>query len=145
MPVVKYARLINLGNYENERIEFEDEVQPGETTEAAYTRVRAWVYAQVNRDDPLQPARERIERANADAFRAEDRARGVRQRWLDAVAKYDELRSVLSLHGVEIPELPFPLRPNESTPPVLAGGDEDEGEDEDEDEGDEDDAGAFLR
>jgi hypothetical protein len=40
---INYARLYNLGNYENERIEVEDEVGPDETPEAVLKRLAGWV------------------------------------------------------------------------------------------------------
>lgn len=40
---INYARLYNLGNYENERIEVEDESGPDETPEATLKRLAAWV------------------------------------------------------------------------------------------------------
>lgn len=40
---VRYGRTINTGNYENERIEFEAEVQDGETPDGVLTRLRALV------------------------------------------------------------------------------------------------------
>jgi hypothetical protein len=49
---VSYERLINLGNYNNERIALEDDVQPDETPEAAYQRLRALVYAMAGLADP---------------------------------------------------------------------------------------------
>lgn len=54
MPIVTYARLFNLGNYENERIELSDEVGPDETLEQAYARVMAWVYAQKEISDSIR-------------------------------------------------------------------------------------------
>ncbi len=38
---VSYSRLFSLGNFENEKIEFTDDVQPGESYEQAYERARA--------------------------------------------------------------------------------------------------------
>lgn len=52
---VTYERLFNLGNYNNERIALEDDVQPGETPQEAYQRVRAAVYAMAGRPDPAAP------------------------------------------------------------------------------------------
>jgi hypothetical protein len=52
---VTYERLWNLGNYNNERIALEDDVQPNETPEAAYQRVRATVYAMAGKTDPAAP------------------------------------------------------------------------------------------
>lgn len=50
---IVYARLFNLGNYENERVEVEDEVLPGESPHSAYVRIRALVYACAGQRDPL--------------------------------------------------------------------------------------------
>jgi hypothetical protein len=52
---VSYERLINLGNYNNERIALEDDVQPGETPEQACQRLRALVYAISGLVDPRAP------------------------------------------------------------------------------------------
>lgn len=43
---INYARLYNLGNYENERIEVEDEVRPDETPAETLQRLADWVAAQ---------------------------------------------------------------------------------------------------
>jgi hypothetical protein len=40
---INYARLYNLGNYENERIEVEDEVGPDETPAEVLRRLAGWV------------------------------------------------------------------------------------------------------
>jgi hypothetical protein len=37
---IRYGRVFNLGNYETERIEVEDEVREGETFEDAIRRLR---------------------------------------------------------------------------------------------------------
>lgn len=50
---VTYERLFNLGNYNNERIALEDEVQPGETAFDAYWRLRAELYAMADHPDPV--------------------------------------------------------------------------------------------
>lgn len=52
---VSYERLWNLGNFNNERIVLEDHVQPGETPEEAYQRIRALVYAMAGQPDPNAP------------------------------------------------------------------------------------------
>lgn len=52
---VSYERLINLGNYNNERIALEDDVQPGETPQEAYQRLRALVYEMAGQPDPKAP------------------------------------------------------------------------------------------
>jgi hypothetical protein len=57
---VSYERLINLGNYNNERIALEDDVQPGETPTEAYQRLRALVYEMAGQADPRAPKPARV-------------------------------------------------------------------------------------
>ena len=52
---VSYERLINLGNYNNERIALEDDVQPDETPEQAYQRLRTLVHTMAGVPDPKAP------------------------------------------------------------------------------------------
>jgi hypothetical protein len=52
---VQYERLFNLMNYNNERIALEDDVQPDETPEECYQRIRALVYAMAGQVDPKAP------------------------------------------------------------------------------------------
>lgn len=52
---VQYERLFNLGNYNNERISLEDDVQADETPEACYQRLRALVFAMADQVDPKAP------------------------------------------------------------------------------------------
>lgn len=52
---VSYERLINLGNYNNEQIALEDDVQPDETPEQAYQRLRDLVYKMAGLRDPRAP------------------------------------------------------------------------------------------
>lgn len=49
---VSYERLFNLGNYNNERIVLEDDVQPEESPHEAYQRLRALVYEMAELPDP---------------------------------------------------------------------------------------------
>lgn len=105
MTKVGYARLFNLGNYENERIELEDEVRPDETNEAAYDRVRQWVEAQgagakrkARRGEVLNDIEAKINEAKA-------RFASIERKHQDAVKKYNQLRELLDKHGVPIPDL----------------------------------------
>ena len=52
---ITYERLVNLGNFNNERLSLEDDVQPGETPEAAYQRIRATVHGLLGITDPSRP------------------------------------------------------------------------------------------
>ena len=52
---ITYERLVNLGNFNNERLSLEDDVAPGETPEAAYQRVRATVHGLLGIADPKAP------------------------------------------------------------------------------------------
>jgi hypothetical protein len=49
---VTYERLFNLGNFNNERISLTDDVQPDETPEQAYARLRTLVYRMAGQIDP---------------------------------------------------------------------------------------------
>lgn len=52
---VSYERLVNLGNYNNERIALEDDVQPDETPEQTYQRLRALAHNFLGVPDPKAP------------------------------------------------------------------------------------------
>lgn len=52
---VTYERLVNLGNYNNERLSLEDDVAPGETPEQAYQRLCALVHNFLGVPDPRAP------------------------------------------------------------------------------------------
>ncbi len=45
---IKYRRLVNLGNFENASLEAIAEVEPGESEESAFQKLRAWVLDQLN-------------------------------------------------------------------------------------------------
>jgi len=106
MQTVSYSRLYSLGNFENERIEFEDAVQPGERYEDAYERARMVVEQQhvatVARREVVNEKRNQIYELNQKISTAENRAREVVGYWRRAVKRYDELRTLLNRHGVEI-------------------------------------------
>jgi hypothetical protein len=88
---ITYARLVNLGNYENERIELTDDVHPDETPDQAQ--------AQLN--------------GIADQVRGTElKLNCVVQRWEFAVLKYTQLQNTLALHGVNLEPLPTYLDPN---------------------------------
>lgn len=108
---VTYARLVNLGNYENERVEYEDAVRPGETPEAAYERVRAWVYAQLAREDEMRDLEARKKALRGEIFEAEEKARRVRREWESLIRRDAELREVLARQGVTLDTLPSYLMP----------------------------------
>lgn len=52
---ITYERLVNLGNYNNERLSLEDDVAPGETPEQAYQRLRALTHDLLGVPDPKAP------------------------------------------------------------------------------------------
>lgn len=109
MTTVEYAKVFNLGNYENERIFFSDEVQPGETPGEAFERVKGWVLA---KHDETMASRSLMQRKNEEIWelenklqRAEGRAHEVVGYWRRGVNRYNELRELLAKHGVDLPEL----------------------------------------
>jgi hypothetical protein len=64
---VTYERLVNLGNYNNERLSLEDDVQPGETPEQAYQRLRATVHGLLGVPDPKAKHSPLADRERRDA------------------------------------------------------------------------------
>lgn len=62
---VTYERLFNLGNYNNERIALEDDVQDGETPQEAYQRLRTAVYQMAGKPDPAAARDERLVRVES--------------------------------------------------------------------------------
>lgn len=109
---VSYARLVNLGNYENERIELTDDVHPDETPDQAYARVRAWVFEQIKLSDDLAQAQAQLNGIADQVRGTELKLNRVVQRWEFAVLKYTQLRDTLALHGVNLEPLPTYLDPN---------------------------------
>lgn len=127
---VSYGRLYSLGNFENEKIEFEDEVLEGESIESAYQRAREVVEAQhvktVVEKSLVKHERDELWRLRNEVATAEKRAREVVGYWRRAVKKHGELRELLAKHGVELAELDsYYLPPPPSPEPgELADGDE---------------------
>jgi hypothetical protein len=124
MRLVRYARLVNLGNYENERVELEDTVQPEETFEAAYLRLRLEVHRLAGLSDPLEELSDQIKAATNAAELAARRATAVTAHWRDAVEHFRELRAQLSLQGAEIADLPPRLVPVDMREPDSVSSDE---------------------
>jgi hypothetical protein len=54
---INYARLYNLGNYENERIEVESDVGPDESPAEVLRRLASWV--EVNAEELIKQRQER--------------------------------------------------------------------------------------
>ncbi len=52
---ITYERLVNLGNFNNERLSLEDDVQPGETPTETYWRLRNLAYNLLEITDPKAP------------------------------------------------------------------------------------------
>lgn len=127
---VSYSRLYSLGNFENEKIEFEDAVQPGETYQDAYERARLVVEQQhaatVDRLKLVSEKRQHIWDLNNQSSTAEQRTREVVGYWRRAVKRYGELRELLAKHGVDVAELDsyyLPPAP-QPEPGELADGDD---------------------
>jgi hypothetical protein len=117
---VSYGRLFSLGNFENEKIEFTDDVQPGESYEQAYERARAVVEAEhvksmVSRS-LVQHERDQLWKLRTDVSDAERRLREVNGAWRRAAKNFDNLRALLAAHGVEMADLDEYQRPPKPQP-----------------------------
>jgi hypothetical protein len=131
---VSYSRLYSLGNFENEKIECEDDVRDDELYATAYERVRGIVEAQhvatMAARSVEQKSRENLYELNSFIAKAEARAKEVNGHWRRAVKTFNQVRGLLLKHGVVIEELEDYLLPPEPKPePVeeqFVSGDEDD-------------------
>jgi hypothetical protein len=117
---VSYGRLYSLGNFENEKIEFEDSVQPGESYEEAYERARAVVDAEHTKSmvsrSLIQHERDQLYKLRNELADKERRLREVNGSWRRAAKNFDRLRELLAKHGVELPDLDEYQRPPKPQP-----------------------------
>jgi hypothetical protein len=116
VPTVEYAKVFNLGNYENERIFFSDEVQPGETPGEAFERVKGWVLAKHDETKEVLSAEKQLLKVNRQINDAEYRLREIQFTWRDTVRRFDELRELLAKHGLDINPLGTYYLPPEPKP-----------------------------
>lgn len=127
---VKYRKLVNLGNYENEAIELESDVLDGETRAEVYERLRAEAHELMGRNDVLRDMKGQISRLIGQRQEAESSLYQVVRNWKNAVTQYNQLRQLLDQHGVKVDGLPHYMIPEEMrpTPAPVDNGDEDEDE-----------------
>jgi hypothetical protein len=131
MATVEYGKTFNLGNYENERIFLTDDVQPGETQDEAYARVRHWVLAKHGEGEELLSLEQQRRRAQSRADQAQYGLSNVVSQWREAVLRFEALRELLAKHGVELRPLdPYYLPPKEQPETVLVPSADEEEEDE---------------
>lgn len=124
---VSYSRLYSLGNFENEKIEFEDAVQPGETHEQAYERARAVVEAEhvksMNQREQEKAEQTKLWKLQNQVADTERKLREVDGSWRRAASNFDRLRALLAAHGIDLPDLDLYQRPPQ--PGQLVAGDDD--------------------
>lgn len=120
MATVEYGKTFNLGNYENERIFLTDDVQPGETADEAYARVRHWVLAKHGEREEVKSRECELLRLQHGIDSAHYRLSEVLSEWRETVRKFDELRALLAKNGLEISPLSTYYLPPEPKPQAEA-------------------------
>lgn len=140
MASVRYGKTYNLGNYESERIDFEDDVLPEETKEQALVRVRAWVEGEHQRTKNRQSLQDRFDELSSGISHQHSRMARLVRKHKKGIEAYEKLRDLLLLHGVTIDPLgtfELPLANWDQKAP------DDQADDQDDDDQDDDDDNAF--
>lgn len=111
MAKVHYGKTFNTGNYESLRLDYEDDVQADETTEAAYVRCKAEVFEQANREHRLRVKHDTLEEVDQHINYALQRLTTLVSLHHLAVEKYDKLRATAHNLGLELQALTVYQKP----------------------------------
>jgi hypothetical protein len=99
---VRYGRLFNLGNYENERIDVEVVVEPGETHAQAFTRAKAEVDGLASLAQSERGKRSQLEDTQQSLWRAQNHLATLARHHREAADKAQQLTTLLAKHGVNV-------------------------------------------
>jgi len=99
IKVVRVGCLFNKGNYENEKIELEAELQDGESVDDAVEELKGRIYLLADREEHLENWRRR----KRELREMEAQVREARETW-------NKTRTFLVAQGLrpDAPEFPFP-------------------------------------
>lgn len=98
---IHYDRLVNLGNYENEKLGATAEVGEGDDPAAVYAELRALVDGYIVTEDVRRDIASSVREMRREVTQLEAVLEQLRLRW-------DKARTFLEAHGVSAPdELPF--------------------------------------
>lgn len=143
---VAYGFTFNIGNYQSERIDCKIAVEPGETPEQAMDRARLFVEQQRQRRQEVLSLNEHIKRLRGQEDNLQSKIKQVKVNHRQAVERFNELRALLALHGVQIEELSRYYLPDEEQEPAAEldeSADEDEDDDDDREDYDDDRESSF--
>lgn len=104
---IAYRKLFNLGNYENETIEAEAWVQPGESPVDVLQDLRAWVEQQHEGRKELLHWQEMVEAEKAEADRWNAFVVAARDKYDRAVAELTRMGIARPAHWPAADDLPF--------------------------------------
>ena len=133
MPIVRYGMTFNMGNYESERIDFEDEVKAAESIEAAYQRCKTLVeqqHTQSRKGNTLEAHINQLLSRQVSIHRKIEALNMMHER---AIGRYNDLRAILARHGVEVEEINNYYLTLEPLPPIVDDGQDDDDQADDDD------------
>ena len=96
---VHYSLLVNTGNYENEKVGLDAQVEDGETAEQVVEALKERAFALVNRTDTLNARREALWEL-----------RDLEDKLTEARAKWEQAATFLKAQGLrpDAPDFPVP-------------------------------------
>ena len=99
ITLVHFSALVNTGNYENEKVGLDAQMEDGDTVEQVVEALKDKVFAQLDRTDKLQARRELL----WEIRELEDKVAGARANW-------EKTAEFLRAQGIrpDAPEMPIP-------------------------------------
>jgi hypothetical protein len=100
---VSYSRLVNLGNYENEKVQASARVADGQDPDVVLGGLKTWVSERVTDVQGTSRLDNRVWDLRGELGDLERRISEARQKW-------NAVKPVLAAHGIDLPdfeELPF--------------------------------------
>jgi hypothetical protein len=132
---IEYGFTYNVGNYQSERISARVRAEPGETPEQMFERARQFVEQMHTRSQEVAQLDTQMRRLRNAIDNEAFKLNQMMDRRRDAARQYNELRTLLQTHGVDIPEIsPYLTPPPAEQEPAPEVDMEPDYEDEDEED-----------
>ncbi len=117
---VRFGLTKNQGNYESARLEAEAMVGDSNSPEEILEQLKSWVSSRLGRSPKLESVEAKLKAVQAEMDTYSDKIYAIQQnyqlglrRFNELKSKYDEAKSVLERHGIEVADT-FPTNPDET-------------------------------